>query len=209
MACCHFANEVCFECAASVVARLLKQQDAHLVTIKRLPECDICGKPASCIGIYDAMEGEAPACDECCGHGNEDGTCLPIADWVANNLGVLNSEGDLVDRDRGPIKSPGLWADVRDGSPSDVGWDGDDNGCPRCGAAAGAQCSYQNERGGGTEVGGWIHTERLEGGDLVCSGCNKDIKPEVCGCGSDIEAHSNPMNDGHTFVPLGCDCLRV
>lgn len=37
--------------------------------------CDVCGKPASCIGKYDA-DAYSPACDECCGHGNEDGHCI-------------------------------------------------------------------------------------------------------------------------------------
>lgn len=40
--------------------------------------CHICGKPASCVGRYDIMEKDEPACDDCCGHGNEDGHCAPI-----------------------------------------------------------------------------------------------------------------------------------
>jgi len=43
------------------------------------PPCAICGKPATCIGVYEDPEGEPePACDDCCGHGNEDGWCRPI-----------------------------------------------------------------------------------------------------------------------------------
>lgn len=41
------------------------------------PICRICGKPASCYGTYEGSAGYA--CDECCGHGNEDGECEPIA----------------------------------------------------------------------------------------------------------------------------------
>ena len=37
-------------------------------------------KPATCIGAYENAEIPAPACDECCGHGNEDGWCIPTAD---------------------------------------------------------------------------------------------------------------------------------
>lgn len=37
--------------------------------------CDICEKPAACVGKYDA-DSYSPACDECCGHGNEDGHCV-------------------------------------------------------------------------------------------------------------------------------------
>lgn len=40
--------------------------------------CSHCGKPASCIGRYDNMIEDAPACDDCCGHGCEDGHCEPI-----------------------------------------------------------------------------------------------------------------------------------
>lgn len=39
--------------------------------------CHICGGEPSCVGVY---EGDRPAlaCDECCGHGNEDGWCVPL-----------------------------------------------------------------------------------------------------------------------------------
>lgn len=39
--------------------------------------CANCGKPATCYGAYE----DCPAgfaCDECCGHGNEDGWCVPL-----------------------------------------------------------------------------------------------------------------------------------
>lgn len=39
--------------------------------------CRECGKPATCYGEYE-MCGEAYACDDCCGHGNEDGWCKPL-----------------------------------------------------------------------------------------------------------------------------------
>jgi len=71
----------------------------------------------------------------------------------------------LTGSDLGPVKSPNLWADVRDGSPGDVGWDGEDRGCSKCGADAGAQCSFQTVAGDGCEVGGWVHVERLEATD--------------------------------------------
>jgi hypothetical protein len=39
--------------------------------------CQFCGAPATCYGAY---EGNPPgyACDDCCGHGCEDGDCGPI-----------------------------------------------------------------------------------------------------------------------------------
>jgi len=41
------------------------------------PKCAHCGEPASCLGSYDGAP-EAYACDACCGHGNEDGKCVPL-----------------------------------------------------------------------------------------------------------------------------------
>jgi hypothetical protein len=41
--------------------------------------CAICEKPATCVGRYLGGDDEhlyEPACDECCGHGCEDGHCV-------------------------------------------------------------------------------------------------------------------------------------
>jgi hypothetical protein len=35
-------------------------------------------KPATCIGAYEGAELMSPACDECCGHGCEDGICIRL-----------------------------------------------------------------------------------------------------------------------------------
>jgi hypothetical protein len=46
-------------------------------------KCEHCGSGrAACVGRYDPGEGEmaAAACDECCGHGNEDGRCVRCTD---------------------------------------------------------------------------------------------------------------------------------
>ncbi len=40
--------------------------------------CAICNGPATCQGRYEDMEHIEPACDECCGHGCEDGHCDPL-----------------------------------------------------------------------------------------------------------------------------------
>lgn len=38
--------------------------------------CAHCGKPATCVGSYESNDAPvARACDDCCGHGNEDGWC--------------------------------------------------------------------------------------------------------------------------------------
>jgi hypothetical protein len=45
--------------------------------------CAHCGKPSTCIGLYDAChetQKPEPACDECCAHGCEDGHCDLRAD---------------------------------------------------------------------------------------------------------------------------------
>lgn len=39
--------------------------------------CANCGEPAACFGQYEDMP-EGFACDDCCGHGNEDGHCEPV-----------------------------------------------------------------------------------------------------------------------------------
>ena len=45
--------------------------------------CEICGKkPATCFGSYEGQP-ESFACDDCCGHGNEDGFCVPVLDLSA------------------------------------------------------------------------------------------------------------------------------
>lgn len=52
------------------------------ITIAQLSEltCSICGAPAVCVGRYDLPEDAPPepACDSCCGHGCEDGSCYHI-----------------------------------------------------------------------------------------------------------------------------------
>lgn len=41
-------------------------------------DCLICGDPATCIGRYEGHGPVSTACDTCCGHGNEDGWCVPV-----------------------------------------------------------------------------------------------------------------------------------
>lgn len=63
---------------------LYGQADAYRDIAKRLrvilskpPLCDHCGAKAMCRGSYEGspiMFG----CDECCGHGNEDGACVKL-----------------------------------------------------------------------------------------------------------------------------------
>ena len=57
------------------------------------PICSGCGKPATCIGTSEA--GIECCCDECCAHGQEDSSCVPIADvaeWVRKRDDQLRKE---------------------------------------------------------------------------------------------------------------------
>lgn len=40
-----------------------------------IAKCATCGERAVCIGRYEAMEEDAFACNECCGHGCDHGSC--------------------------------------------------------------------------------------------------------------------------------------
>jgi hypothetical protein len=47
--------------------------------LAKRPTCEHCSaRPATCRGKYDRMTEYAYACDECCGHGCEDGQCRPL-----------------------------------------------------------------------------------------------------------------------------------
>lgn len=50
-----------------------------LIFLSLPPTCAHCGKkPVACHGGYEGIERPSFACDECCGHGNEDGRCIPV-----------------------------------------------------------------------------------------------------------------------------------
>ena len=42
--------------------------------------CAHCGAPATCFGAYEDGLSPGYACDECCGHGCEDGRCEPVGE---------------------------------------------------------------------------------------------------------------------------------
>ncbi len=50
-------------------------------------DCATCGKRAACVGRYEAMTDIEPACDECCGHGCEDGLCHRVD--IEDDTGIL------------------------------------------------------------------------------------------------------------------------
>jgi hypothetical protein len=60
------------------------------VTTAKGPTCELCEKkPATCFGAYEMQEGETFACDDCCGHGNEDGWCRPVSEHPNNPANIL------------------------------------------------------------------------------------------------------------------------
>ena len=63
--------------------RIAGGEEAH-AALNRLeratPKCAHCGKPATCLGSYERPDAWGYACDDCCGHGNEHGTCGPVTD---------------------------------------------------------------------------------------------------------------------------------
>ena len=75
------ANSLARRLAADLAAEKSANEELH----KRLgdlldagPVCATCGKPATCIGAYEGSTVDEYACDDCCGHGNEDGHCRPL-----------------------------------------------------------------------------------------------------------------------------------
>ncbi len=89
----------CCEPAPSATTEPLAEA-THLRSL--VPTCDHCERrPAACFGCYEGGEpGPASACDTCCGHGNEDGWCVPIVDlpaWAATVS--LNADRLVEERD--------------------------------------------------------------------------------------------------------------
>lgn len=39
---------------------------------------------------------------------------------------------------------------------------------------------------------------------MTCQGCGKEIDPDVCWCGDEIDRHTG--YEGHSPVPMGCEC---
>ena len=60
-------------------------------------KCRTCFAPATCIGAYEGSTTPEPACDTCCGHGNEDGWCQPLGPGATLLETVFNSVQTVVD----------------------------------------------------------------------------------------------------------------
>ena len=77
-------------------------------------------RPAACFGHYEGGSDSGPSahCDQCCGHGNEDGWCLPIADlpgWAA----TVDLNADKIAQERDDLRAvlSDLLADADPSSP--------------------------------------------------------------------------------------------
>jgi hypothetical protein len=53
----------------------------------------------------------------------------------------------------------------------------------------------------------YIPDDHIQLMETVCPGCKNEIDPELCWCGDAIGRHS--YHDGHSPVPMGCDCGRI
>lgn len=80
--------------------------DDQLTKLRSLAEaaqgsCAHCERRiGSCIGRYGDEATTAVACDNCCGHGNEDGRCEPLGSVLAAALPALLSEVERLRTDR-------------------------------------------------------------------------------------------------------------
>jgi hypothetical protein len=75
------------------------RQKAIMAYIQRaieedMPKCRNCGKVATCFGSYESINDWGFACDDCCGHGNEDGTCWQLSELWENLPKVFNERAE-------------------------------------------------------------------------------------------------------------------
>ena len=61
-------------------------------SVVELHLCAHCGKQATCKGAYEGSELEEYACDDCCGHGNEDGYCSSVVEEEREPAELPNSD---------------------------------------------------------------------------------------------------------------------
>lgn len=66
-----------------VMERMLEAERAKVAQLREAARCHTCGKQATCVGVYEGREPAEFGCDDCCGHGNEDGWREHFADDAA------------------------------------------------------------------------------------------------------------------------------
>lgn len=67
---CEAGSKECYGCACLELLSSIAQV------------CCSCPNSATCIGRYEGHGEYEPSCDDCCGHGNEDGVCVRIPEVV-------------------------------------------------------------------------------------------------------------------------------
>jgi hypothetical protein len=73
--------------------------------------CDHCKRrPAVCIGRYEDDGPPESACNKCCGHGNEDGWCMPIGVHARDLIRALLAECDRLRAERDAARAVALEA---------------------------------------------------------------------------------------------------
>lgn len=82
------------------VAELAAVRDSH-------PRCADCGEPAACMGCYEMADAWDYACNECCGHGCEDGECFALSDLPAR-YGALLTRLEALEEAASPPSAPSL-----------------------------------------------------------------------------------------------------
>lgn len=75
-------------CDSIEAAARLRKRAERTKTVTDLGDvCAHCDRPPVCIGVYEDSTGQpALACDECCGHGNEDGWCKLLTEYLTGDL---------------------------------------------------------------------------------------------------------------------------
>ena len=108
---------------------------AHLAELENaLPKCQHCpeapARAATCLGRYedegDGDDDDAYACDECCGHGDEDGHCEPVSVKERGRIGAVRAAMEAVAPESAASHQDAwwtAWSEQGDGDPpSCTGW---------------------------------------------------------------------------------------
>ncbi len=66
--------------ALRIERRLRLNELRQIKSRKKNKLCQNCGRPGTCYGSYESQKVKSYSCDECCGHGCEDGHCERITD---------------------------------------------------------------------------------------------------------------------------------
>ena len=67
-----------------------------------MANCDHCGKPATCYGSYENLP-SSYACDDCCGHGCEDGYCESLIKCEQCGRAEVLDAYDIIYADEGKV----------------------------------------------------------------------------------------------------------